>query len=164
MTLLKLLVPVALGGALSACSTSPVLVFGQSHSVGITMGGGASDAQAELTVGYKDRDIAVVPVAIVSKDGAVNKDTIAVRSTVGSAGQGGSQDTDALSVLGQFQVNAKSQTPDVGLGKFFATGLAAQKLADGFACKLSAMDKCPAVGQPEPPTEIAPPATPTAAR
>ena len=44
---------------LSGCSTSPSLVFGQSHTVGITMGGSASDSGAELSIGYKDRDVAV---------------------------------------------------------------------------------------------------------
>jgi hypothetical protein len=48
-----------------------------------------------------------------------------------------SEGTDALSVLGQFSVDTNSKTADVGLGKFFATGLAAQKLADGFSERLA---------------------------
>lgn len=144
MIIRQVAILIGAGSLLGACSSAPVLVFGQSHSVGIAIGGAASDAGAELSVGYKDRDIAVVPVAVVSKDGAVNQETMRVNSTVGGA-------TDAMSVLGQFEVSAKAQTPDVGLGKFFATGLAAQKLADGFACKLG--NNC---AQPEGTPESAP--------
>jgi hypothetical protein len=62
-----------------------------------------------------------------------------VLSTVTSNGTRGrkSEGSDALSVLGQFSVETNSKTADVGLGKFFATGLAAQKLADGFGERLA---------------------------
>ena len=140
-------------GCLGACSSTPSLVFGQSHSVGISVGGSTTDAGGEISIGYKDRDVAVVPVAIVAKDGAVNADTMRVHSTVGGNA------TDALSVLGQFNVNSKASAPEVGLGKFFATGLAAQKLADGFACKLSGATSCSP--EEEPPEQ---PVTPTASR
>jgi hypothetical protein len=41
--------------------------------------------------------------------------------------------SDALSVFGQFSVNADQGTnTTIGLGKFFATGLAARNLAAGF--------------------------------
>jgi hypothetical protein len=125
--------------ALSGCTSSPSLVFGQSHTVGISMSGAASEAGAELSIGYKDRDIAVVPVAIVKKDGTLNADGM-VNSQVSSVNTEG-YDTDSLSVLGQFEVNTNAKEATAGLGKFFATGLAAQKLADGFSCKLSG-DKC----------------------
>jgi len=157
----NLMLIAAVTAALCGCRTSPVLVFGQSHSVGVSIGGDASESGAELTLGYKDRDIAIVPVAIVPKEAAATKDTMLVHSTVSSANGDGGHDTDALSVLGQFQVNAKGKEADVGLGKFFATGLAAQKLADGFACKLSDLDKCP---QDVAPSGKKEPATPTAAR
>lgn len=135
-------------GVLCACQTSPTLVFGQSHTVGISIGGSASDTGAELTLGYKDRDVAIVPVAIVPAKGTTGT-TQMVNSTVGSA-SGTGQDSDALSVLGQFEVSAGAQSQNVGLGKFFATGLAAQKLADGFSCKLGscADDGASSSGQP----------------
>jgi len=129
--------------SLCACRSSSVLVFGQSHTVGISIGTAPSQSTPELSVGYKDLDIAVVPVAILSNDGAVTKDTMRVNSAVASIDRADGFDTDALSVLGQFEVSTKAKEPEVGLGKFFATGLAAQKLADGFSCKLSALDKCP---------------------
>ena len=46
-------------------------------------------------------------------------------------------DKDAFSVLGQFELVTEGQQAKVGLGKFFATGLAARRLADGFASALS---------------------------
>ena len=58
-----------------------------------------------------------------------------ITSTVGD---GQAPDQDSLSVLGQFSVNteAGSQSSKILLGEFFATGLAAQELADGFATQL----------------------------
>jgi hypothetical protein len=104
------------------------LVFGQQQTVGLTIAGSTTDQGAELTLGYKDRNIAVVPVAVKQPDGAFT----AVESRVGP-----NPDTDSMSVLGQFELEAEAGTgASVGLGKFFATGLAAQKLADGFAAKL----------------------------
>jgi hypothetical protein len=155
----NLILCAAVTAALCGCRSSPVLVFGQSHSVGISIGGAASESGAELTLGYKDRDIAIVPVAIVPNEGATLKEAKLVNSSVRSAA-GAGQDTDALSVLGQFEVSAKGKDADVGLGKFFATGLAAQKLADGFACKLGDPAKC-SQGMPSANIE---PVTPTAAR
>ena len=47
-------------------------------------------------------------------------------------------DYDSLSVLGQFDFksDAENAAINVGLGKFFSTGMAAKKLSDGFAAKL----------------------------
>lgn len=97
------------------------LIFGQSHTVGITISGSTTDQGGEFTLGYKDKDIAVVPVTIKQENGS----STLVKSTVGNS-------QDAMSVLGQFQVTSSTIRNNVGLGKFFATGLAAQKLADGF--------------------------------
>jgi hypothetical protein len=122
---------------LSACSTqgSTMLVFGQTQTLGIAIGGSVTDQGATFTLGYQDKNFAIVPATVRQADGS----SIQVLSGVGNAGsrsrQG--QGQDALSVLGQFSVNTSSKTADVGLGKFFATGLAAQKLADGFSEQLA---------------------------
>jgi hypothetical protein len=109
--------------ALIGCASKPILVFGQSHTVGLTIGGSTIDQRAELSLGYQDYDIAVVPVEVLSE---APNDTGGVHK-------------DSLSVLGQFELDAGTNgaQPNVGLGKFFATGLAAKTLADGFRCKLS---------------------------
>ncbi len=135
----------------TGCTTiqNPPLLFGQSHSVGIVIGGSAADNGAELTLGYKDRDIAIVPVTVKQQNG----DSTQIKGTATAEFQ------DALSVLGQFEVHAKATRAEASLGKFFATGVAAKKLADGFAAKLAA-DK-----PKNPPPAVAPvppvaPATP----
>lgn len=113
---------------LSGCASSQnmPLLFGQSQTVGITVGGSATDQGAEFTLGYKDKNFAVVPVTVKQNSG----DSTQVRAQA-SAGY-----EDALSVLGQFEVTSSTNSANVGLGKFFATGNAAKTLADGFSAKL----------------------------
>ncbi len=112
----------------SGCSTSgnTMLVFGQSQTVGITIGASATDQGADFTLGYRDKNFAIVPVTVRNADGS----TTLVRSAFGTGFD------DALSVLGQFELSTSSKTADVGLGKFFATGSAAKTLADGFRDKI----------------------------
>ena len=73
-----------------------------------------------------------MPVAVAEKDGAI-------KSINSEASDGvGNPFTDSMSVLGQFDVAATGGTESsVGLGRFFATGLAARNLAEGFSCQLS---------------------------
>ena len=131
MKYVNLVVCLSVTSMLSACTaTNPnmPLIFGQSHTVGVSIGGSAIDQGVELTLGYKDKDIAIVPVTVKQADGS----STSVKSTAGDGHQ------DALSVLGQFELNSDAKQGEVGLGKFFATGLAAKRLADGFAHKLGA--------------------------
>lgn len=115
-----------LGGCATSTPNMP-LVFGQTHTVGLAIGASTADQGAELTLGYQDRNIAIIPVTVAQPGGANTQ----VRS---SAGEGFE---DALSVLGQFELDSSARGPSVGLGKFFATGNAAKTLADGFQQKLS---------------------------
>lgn len=116
--------------ALSGCNSYPnaPLVFYQATTVGISATATGGSATPELSLGYRDTDVAVVPV----------------QTNSGSLIQSNQPDTngkpfnDALSVLGQFQVNTNGgATTTIGLGKFFATGAAASQLADGFRTELS---------------------------
>ena len=118
------------GAVLAACSptTNPPLLFGQTHTLGVAIHGSTTTQGADLTLGYRDFDIALVPVTATN---AATGEVVQIRS-----GAGGGRSVNALSVLGQFDVNARAATPGVGLGKFFATGLAADKLADGFKERL----------------------------
>ncbi|EDM83546.1 hypothetical protein [Limnobacter sp. MED105] len=117
---------------LSGCATTEnmPLVFGQTQTVGITISGSATDQGAEFTLGYKDKNFAIVPVTVKQKDGSSTQ----VRA------QATASHEDALSVLGQFEVTSSTNNNNVGLGKFFATGNAAKTLADGFSAKLSGKD------------------------
>jgi hypothetical protein len=108
---------------LVGCATEEIpLVFGQAQTVGMTMAGSAPEQGGEFTFGYRDKNIAVIPTKSLSQAPDAN----------GNAHQ------DALSVLGQFEVEAGAdEGGSVALGKFFATGLAAKTLADGFRCEIS---------------------------
>lgn len=122
-----------------ASTSNMPLIFGQSQTLGITIGGSANDQGAEFTLGYKDKNFAVVPVTVKQNSG----DSTQIRSQATPGHE------DALSVLGQFEVNSSTNSANVGLGKFFATGMAAKKLADGFCAKLGGA----AAEQDEPPKQ-----------
>jgi len=124
---------VALLVILSGCASNQnlPLIFGQSQTVGISIGGNASDQGADFVLGYKDKNIAIVPIAVQVSEGSY--------AQVGS--MSGENFDDSFSVIGQFEVKSgTSRGGDVGLGKFFATGAAAKALADGFSSKLSGED------------------------
>jgi hypothetical protein len=125
------LVPCILAMALAGCysTQNPPLVFLQATTVGISASTTGSSGTPELALGYRDIDVALVPVT----DEAGRQ--IRAKNPNPNAGGKGKFE-DALSVFGQFQVNtnAGAQT-SAGLGKFFATGLAAEQLAVGFKYK-----------------------------
>jgi hypothetical protein len=127
-TLLILWLPATLLGACTTADQPMPLVFGRTQSIGIGVQGSAADQGASITVGYNDRNIAVVPTTSIKGE--------AIRSVAPETSTGSGQFQDALSVLGQFEANAKATSPDVSLGTFFSTGLAARNLAEGFRDKL----------------------------
>ncbi|HEX6142396.1 MAG TPA: hypothetical protein VFZ01_06745 [Geminicoccaceae bacterium] len=136
----------------AGCTSQPnsPLIFGQTQTVGITIAGSPAQQGGEFTVGYRDADLAIVPVTVTHGTGEVTQ----LNANVFGGARGGDQqpDTDAFAVLGQFEVDTNGTEAEVGLGKFFATGLAARRLADGFACALSegAESGCPGGGAPAP--------------
>jgi hypothetical protein len=114
----------------SGCNSSPdlPLVFYQATTVGITANASPAQASPEISLGYRDTDVAVVPVTS-------NGNAIRAKNPNQVAGSKGKFE-DALSVFGQFQVDTSAgTTSNIGLGKFFATGLAAEQLAIGFKYK-----------------------------
>jgi len=121
--------------ALSGCASihNMPLIFGQGHIVGISASGSMPEQKVDLTIGYKDANLAIVPTTV--KQG--NGDSTQVEATATDGFR------DGLSVLGQFEANTnvKTDQASVGLGKFFATGMAAHILAEGFADKLSSEKK-----------------------
>lgn len=121
--------------AIAACTNheSSPLVFGQGITVGISVGQAATGPTPEIVIGVKQADVAVVPTVIpsdVSLDGTEN-----ATRRIASHGDGDPGKEDALSTFGSFSSDAK--TDQVNLGIFFATGVAAQTLAEGFKCSLS---------------------------
>ncbi len=107
------------------------LVFGQYISVGLVISASAPEQGAELSLAYRDRNIAVIPVAV--KDG----DNFKILGSFDEAASETLPASDAYSTLGQFELQTGEEgTVSVGLGKFFATGIAAQTLAEGFKEKM----------------------------
>ena len=124
---------VSLCVSVDACApgTNTPLLFGQTQTLGVAINGSTVQQGAELTLGYRDLDIAIVPVTVTQQTGAVTQ----IKSTADP--DPNQKFEDALSVLGQFEASTSASAPQVGLGKFFATGSAAKVLADGFAKKLA---------------------------
>lgn len=123
---------VVLGAAVVAgCGSvpNPPLIFGQTQTLGVTVAGSPASQGGEFTVGFRDWNFALVPVTVTQGDGTVTSLTASANP------DGNSQFEDAFSTLGQFEADAEGGpgTAKVRLGKFFATGLAAKVLADGFA-------------------------------
>lgn len=137
--------------ALNGCAEMPKnmpLLFGESITVGISIGSSAADQGVDFTLGFKSRDIAVIPVVAYDKDGKperiyaeVNDKTTGTESTESQGNRtlvtknpvNEVVNKDSYSVLGQFGSTTDVSNKRVGLGKFFATGAAAQQLSEGFA-------------------------------
>ena len=121
---------IALGGCGNVDSSH--LIFGQQITVGLSISATAPDQGAELTLGFKAKDIAIVPVA-VKKNGGYDLMGAETKTTNGPVT---GEIHDAFSTFGQFSMDTGgNSTVSVGLGKFFATGNAAQVLAQGFQNK-----------------------------
>jgi len=141
--LVSLVVVVA---ALSGCSRTgdQPLMFVQADSLGITAAAGPSAAGADISLGYKGLNYASVPVSVRDDKGRVHK--------LGSVNSVCDQpetrefdrcEHDAYSVFGHFGASALATagtTPqtNVGMQKFFATGIAATRLSRAFADKVAA--------------------------
>lgn len=144
MTLLLTLPALALAGC---SSTKSQLFFGEAVNFGVTINTGPSADGLDFNLGYKDRSIAIVPASVMSQGQSYTIDA--------QSQDPDGEVKDALSVFGQFK-SAGSPSPDttgaagtppaadaaaaaakavrrsVTLGRFFATGIAATNLAEGY--------------------------------
>ncbi|MCB1905870.1 MAG: hypothetical protein KDH15_00745 [Rhodocyclaceae bacterium] len=103
------------------------LIFGQRDSFGLTLGTSIEgNGQYTATLGYSGRNVAVMPVFAEKPGGEIEE----------LGGEAGGNEHETFSVIGQFRANADTDTAEVALERFFATGLAAQHLADGFAVRI----------------------------
>jgi len=121
---------------LTACGQldNSYLIFGQKTNVGLEVSGGVQDQGGSLNLGYKDQNIAIIPVA---RHFGANDTELMLLGSANNASET-ADSNDAYSVLGQFEISSEADgTPSVGLGKFFATGIAAQNLSEGFQAKLA---------------------------
>jgi len=104
---------------LGGCGSTLPLIFADKTSLGV--GIEASEQGVDMVLGFKTKSIAIVPVAVRDKDKNFEK---ILTSTDGTK-------TDALSTFGNFNVDTEGgvAAASIGLGRFFATGLAAQNIA-----------------------------------
>jgi hypothetical protein len=119
----EIILVAALGVA--GCATteqgSP-LIFARTQTYGMTIAGSVPDQGAQLTLGYGDRNLAIVPTT--QSNGQMIR------------GTGKDSDfQDSLSVLGQFEAAGKGSDVSASLGTFFSTGNAARVLSQGFSCE-----------------------------
>lgn len=130
---------------LSGCGSvaTPPLFFGELVTFGLDVGATPGSAGADFTLGYRDRNLAVIPVSAVN-NGRANE-------IVAWNQEDGGNRRDALSVFGQFKSQATKSSESgmstgarkVTLGRFFATGLAATNLARGYRAGLAGTSKTP---------------------
>ncbi len=119
--------------ALSGCEEHEgnPLIFAQAVTFGVSAAPSPTAAGAfDFVVGFKQADVAIVPT-IVPKDVEVDPK----KRKIVSFGQGSESRQDALSVFGSFSGNAEVNKTQIGV--FFATGVAAQNLSEGFRCGTS---------------------------
>lgn len=121
----SLALPILTGCAETIPKNMP-LVFAETISVGINVGASTTEQGGDFSLGFKSKDVAVVPVVTLDKDGK----PVPIES---KSAEGQKTMNDAYSVLGQFSSDTSAAGRNVGLGKFFATGQAAVRLSDGFS-------------------------------
>ena len=106
--------------ATAACAPNQQmpLFFGQTQTFGVSMHGSTTEQGASLTVGFRDYDIAIVPVTLTQKDGTTiplqSQQPQLISESKGLMGT----NIDALSVFGQFNGTADQIKMNVSLGKF----------------------------------------------
>jgi hypothetical protein len=95
---------------LAGCASPPdkPYLFAQTRVAGISAAAGPGAGGADFTLGYRRRDVVLVPSG--AAEGGAPKET--------------------PSVLAQFEPKPE---PQGGMGKFFAMGKAAERLAEGLA-------------------------------
>lgn len=141
---MKKIIAIAASLLAAACSVeeSSPLIFGQGLTVGISIGAPATNGPTpELVVGLKMADIAIVPTVIPKEIPLPPDQTSRNIRSHGEEKSGGGKGAngndiplagkeDALSTFGSFSNQTK--TDCVTLGVFFATGVAAQNISEGF--------------------------------
>lgn len=147
---------IALTGCASDLPRNMPLVFGEAITVGIGIGASTADQGGDFTLGFKSKDVAIIPVVAYDNDGSPVQIQADISDT--TSGDESTETTadskivtrkpvtktinkDSYSVLGQFGSVTDGAGKRVGLGKFFATGAAALQLSEGFAACLK-KDNC----------------------
>jgi hypothetical protein len=107
------------------------LLFLRSDVVGIDIGGSLAEQGLQFDLGYTNRNLALIPVYAAGAGGKV------VRIAGGSDGAASDRSNDAMSVLGQFKVNTETTRLGLGLGRYFATGVAARNMGESISAAIA---------------------------
>lgn len=104
------------------------LVYARTDVYGVDIAGSTAEQGSNFTLGYGNRNLALVPIVAVSGGGRPSD----------LLGGDGKTLKDAYSVLGQFSANTQTKRLGFGLERYFATGIAAQNLAGGLRAAIAA--------------------------
>jgi hypothetical protein len=104
------------------------LYFGRTDTLGIGLGQSSAEQGFQFELGYTSRNVALIPAFTRGTDGRIQP---LVSGVVNGEGEEAPHQRDAMSVLGQFQLNTKTRALGLDLTRFFATGMAAQNIATG---------------------------------
>ena len=140
----------AIGGAtVSGCSALPhndVLIFGTETTVAVDVGSSATNGGTpEITIGYKREEAVWLPLLANGRDSKPRPPAGTMYRATGPD----SKAQDAYSVFASFGAELEGGTgkAKVGLAQFFATGIAAQRLATNPAAVLALTVKSPEQGK-----------------
>jgi len=131
---------------LSACSSLPhndVLIFGTETTLAFDVGASATNGGTpQVTLGYNREEAVWMPLMANGRHTKTDPDANQLYQAEGSKASGSNGAKDAYSVFASFgaQLEGTSGTgpsAKVGLAQFFATGIAAQKLAGNPAAVLA---------------------------
>jgi len=117
------------------------LLFMRTDVIGIDIGGTLAQHGLQFVLGYGNKNLALIPVVALDADG---KPT----NIAGTSDSPNSDQLDTMSVVGQFHARTDTQGLDLGLDRYFATGIAARNLSDNIA-------RWAAVKAPAPPAAAA---------
>ncbi|HSV46361.1 MAG TPA: hypothetical protein VLJ58_11280, partial [Ramlibacter sp.] len=113
------------------------LVYARTDVFGFDIGGAVAEQGLQFTMGYRTRNLALIPVVMVGAGGWVTK----LAGGDMPANKDDKPDvTDSFSVLGQFKADTETRRVSFGFERFFATGVAAQNLAHGMGESIHKQD------------------------
>jgi hypothetical protein len=126
---------------LAACgSVEDQLIYLQTHKVGLSISASAPQQGGSLSLGYEDANLVIMPFVRTNNEGESRVATVTrncemlarTQHADGTVEEDARCDEDIPSVFGSFDIEsgAEGGLPTASLGKFFATGFAAEKLAD----------------------------------
>ncbi len=102
------------------------LIFMRTDAAGIDIGGSLAQEGLQFVIGYSNRNLALIPVAAHS---AGNKEVMIAAYGSNTA----DNQLDTLSVVGQFKAETATAGLNLGLQRYFATGVAARNLGNAVA-------------------------------